>query len=285
MAASRLYLPKLDTAPATVLEYLSARFPHVSLSIWRERMTQGLVTIDERAAAPETAYRHGVTVRYQRAFPSEPESPEPETVIYEDTEILVADKPHGMPVTPAGAYVTRSLLWRLESRTRSDAIAPLHRLDRDTAGLVLFSLNAATRAIYHALFAKQSIQREYLAIARLDAAPDRSQWLVENRIVNGEPWFRQKIVEGAPNAVSQIELVEAREGKGLFLLRPRTGRKHQLRLHMCAIGFPIIGDPLYPQARERLETDPPMRLLATRLSFVDPVTGLPREFRSARKLE
>jgi tRNA pseudouridine32 synthase/23S rRNA pseudouridine746 synthase len=100
----------------------------------------------------------------------------------------------------------------------------------------------------------------------------------------GVPWYRQRIVEGPVNAVTEIELVETSSRLGSFRLYPKTGRKHQLRLHMASIGCPIIGDPFYPAITEKKDEDPPMQLLACRLSFIDPITGAPHSFTSNRKL-
>jgi tRNA pseudouridine32 synthase/23S rRNA pseudouridine746 synthase len=285
MPASRVYLPRLEAPPASVLEYLCARFPQISASTWLDRMARGLVMTDDGTAIdPASPYRQGVTVLYFREVASEPAPAESETVLYRDLEILVADKPHGMPVTPAGEYVERSLLQRLESQLDLAEIAPLHRLDRDTAGIVLFSLSRRTRGQYHALFSTRSIEREYLAVARINAIADQQRWRVENRLGTGHPWIRQQIVEGPINAITEIELLEIRDGNGLFRLRPQTGRKHQLRIHMASLGFPILGDPLYPEVREKRGDNPPMQLLAARLSFVDPLTSARRDFASTRRL-
>jgi tRNA pseudouridine32 synthase/23S rRNA pseudouridine746 synthase len=288
MPRSRVTLPKLESPPATIADYLIWRFPHVSEPMWRDRFARGLITIGEGVALREDdPYRHGLLVFYEREVPQEPEPPEAETILFQDSEILVADKPHGMPVTPAGNYVARSLLSRLERNTGLDTLAPLHRLDRDTAGLVLFSVNAASRARYHALFARREMEREYLAVARVVAGPDQKHWLVENRIVPGTPWFRRQIVEGPVNAITEIELIDVREGLGRFRLRPKTGKKHQLRIHMAAIGFPILGDRYYPNLDPPVDPAPaslPLQLLACALSFTDPVTAVRRDFRSTKNL-
>jgi tRNA pseudouridine32 synthase/23S rRNA pseudouridine746 synthase len=214
----------------------------------------------------------------------EPEPREAETLLYQDSEILVADKPHGMPVTPAGDYAARSLLSRLEHRCGIETLAPLHRLDRDTAGIVLFSIKRASRARYHALFAEGAIEREYFAISRVAEVPTQTHWRVENRLGEGVPWFRRRIVEGPVNAITEIELIEVHEGLGQFRLHPQTGKKHQLRIHMASIGFPILGDALYPEMQNLPDSDPSLQLLACRLVFADPVTGIRREFSSSRQL-
>jgi tRNA pseudouridine32 synthase/23S rRNA pseudouridine746 synthase len=283
--ASRLYLPKLESPPATVLDHLIAHFPQIPAEVWRSRVARGLIQLSDGTVVMEnSAYRYGVHVLYPREVPAEPNALEDEQIIYQDEEILVADKPHGMPVTPAGPYLERALVTRLQRRTGIDTLAPMHRLDRDTAGIVLFTKNLPTRGRYHQLFARGEIEREYLALAHVRNPPDVFRWHVENRIGPGEPWFRRRIVEGPANAITDIELLEVRDGVGRFRLLPRTGKKHQLRLHMASIGFAIIGDALYPEIRTAENHGLPLQLLANRLTFNDPLGGLRRSFRSLRSL-
>ncbi|HEX4997900.1 MAG TPA: pseudouridine synthase [Terriglobia bacterium] len=285
MTVSRLYLPRLEQPPATILEYLVARFAQIPQPVWLGRIQRGLVTTSDGARiGPDTPYRHGLTVHYYREVPDEVDDVEAETIVYQDSDILVADKPHGMPVTPAGEYVARALLSRLERRSGLTGIAPAHRLDRETAGLVLFTLHRNARSRYQALFQTRAIEREYLAVAEISEMPDERQWVVRNRLGPGTPWFRRQIVEGPPNATTRIELVEMGARYGFFRLKPETGRKHQLRAHMASIGFPIVGDPLYPQQRPAQAGDTPLQLLAAKLSFTDPLTGRRREFQSMRTL-
>jgi tRNA pseudouridine32 synthase/23S rRNA pseudouridine746 synthase len=276
---SRLYLPKFDAAPATIFEYLLARFPQVDAAIWRARVSQGLVTLSDGTTLREDSpYRHGVLVFYRKEVASEPPALEEPQVVYRDDDILVVDKPHGMPVTPSGQHVERSLFVRLQRTTGLLDLAPMHRLDRETAGLVLFAVKAPARADYHRLFAEGKVEREYLALAHATAPVEKTHWRIENRMERGEPWFRQRIVEGPANAITEIELIELRKGFGRFRLFPKTGRKHQLRVHMASIGCPIVGDPFYPVIREKREEDPPLQLVACRLAFIDPVTGAARSF-------
>ena len=287
MPRSRIYLPKLESPPTTILGHLALLFPQVSGAAWRDRAARGLVTTGDGVKIREDSpYAHGLTVFYMKEVQSEPEPLEIERILFQDDEILAADKPHGMTVTPAGDHVARSMLYRLQERTRLDSLVPLHRIDRDTAGLVLFGIKAGSRARYHELFAKKEIQREYFAVAHVADVPDQKHWRVENRLGAGTPWFRRQILNDGPiNASTEIELLEARDGIGLFRLKPVTGKKHQLRVHMASIGFPILGDALYPEMRNQEPSDPPMQLLACRLTFIDPLTGIQREFKSERRLQ
>ena len=249
-------------------------------------MARGLITTSDGQVLNESSpYSHGLTVFYVKEVPGEPDCEEVETIVYQDEEILVADKPHGMTVTPAGNHIARSLVNRLQNRTGIRHLAPLHRLDRDTAGLVLFGIRPEARGRYHQLFARGTIEREYRAFATVREVPLERHWIVKNHLAAGEPWFRRRIIDHEPaNAITTIDLIATRNALGLFRLVPRTGKKHQLRVHMSSIGFPILGDLLYPNVRDFEPPTPPLQLLAARLAFIDPVTGAQREFQSSIRL-
>lgn len=282
---SRLYLPLVEELPPTVLDYLLMRFPRMSRETWTERIERAAVTFaDGRVVTATTPYRHGETVLYRREVPNEPPVAESETILFEDERVLVADKPHGMVVNPAGNDLERSLLVRLQRRTRNPELAPMHRLDRDTAGVILFSVERKTRAAYHQMFPEGRVEKEYEAVAYLLGQTDGGPWEISNRLRAASPWYRQQVVPGPVNAVTQIELVERGSERGVFRVRPLTGKQHQIRVHMAGLGFPIVGDALYPEERQRPVADGPMQLLARRLAFVDPISGQRREFESSRRL-
>ena len=273
---SRAYLRKLVDPPATILDHLVERFPDVGRDVWIERVAQGTVatTTGERITR-ETPYKPGLTVTYYREVHDEPEVPFKETIVYRDERIIVAHKPHFLPVVPAGRYVNETLLARLQRSTGLHGLTPVHRLDRETAGLVLFVIDPALRSRYHALFAHGEVEREYLAIAHCPEDITKREWLVENRLAPGEPWFRMKIVEGENNSSTAITLLEQRDHQGYFRLLPRTGKKHQLRVHLASLGFPIVNDHIYPELspHQSLDYSRPLQLFANRLEFCDPITG------------
>jgi tRNA pseudouridine32 synthase/23S rRNA pseudouridine746 synthase len=182
--------------------------------------------------------------------------------------------------------VEECLLNRLRNRTGIADLTPLHRLDRETAGIIIFSVNPNTRGIYHELFRRGKVEKIYHALAEINQPPRENQWTVENRIVRGEPRFRMKIVPGIVNARSHIQLLEVKGNRGLFRLQPVTGKTHQLRLHMSGLGFRIINDRVYPDLQPERDDDfnQPLQLLAKRVRFHDPVSGQDREFRSEREL-
>ena len=270
----------------TVLDCLCDHFPHISREQWLGRMQRGRV-LDAAGhpLAPSSAYRVGLTVRYFREIEAEPVIPFEESIVYMDEHIVVADKPHFLPVTPKGKYVTQTLLARLIERLDNPQISPLHRIDRGTAGLVMFSVNPATRAHYHALFSERRITKHYEAIA--PALPHLEFPLVHrSRLVAGEPFFRMQEGEGEPNTETHVDVSDRTSGLWRYKLSPVTGKKHQLRVHMAALGAPIVNDDFYPEVTQRDPYDysRPLKLLAASLSFVDPVTGELRSFNSRLNL-
>ncbi len=280
LAASTLQLPP-GTWP-TVLDCLCERFPSVSRVQWLERMARGrVIDGEERCLTPETPHRVGLEVHYYREVPDEAPIPFDEVVLHEDSDLLVADKPHFLPVTPVGPHVHETLLGRLIRRTGNHDLAPLHRIDRETAGLVLFSTNPRSRARYQALFRERRIHKSYEALA--PALPGVAFPCVhKSRIVAGEPFFRMQEIEGPANSETRIEVIARGDGYWRYALTPITGRKHQLRLHMAALGAPIANDGVYPLLRHRGAGDysAPLQLLARRLDFIDPVSGVERSFSS-----
>jgi len=198
----------------------------------------------------------------------------------------VADKPHFLPVMPGGRYVNECLEQRLRDHTDNPDLVPLHRIARETAGLVLCSLNPATRRLYHRLFAHGEIEKIYHAVATIREAPTQTEWRVDNRLVRGEPRFRMQVVPGEVNARSVIRLTECRGHTARFELRPLTGKTHQLRVHLSSLGFPIRNDRYYPDLQpERVdEFSQPLQLIAHSLRFRDPVSGAVMGFRSEFRL-
>jgi tRNA pseudouridine32 synthase/23S rRNA pseudouridine746 synthase len=289
--------PTLDGLPAsslqlppgpwpTVLDGLCERFPAVPRATWRDRMARGRV-VDNTGLwlTPDTPYRVGQEVHYYREVADEAHIPFEETVLFADADLLVADKPHFLPVTPSGAHVHETLLGRLIRRTGNPDLVPLHRIDRETAGLVLFSTNPRTRALYQALFRERRIQKTYEAIA--PPLPDiEFPHTRISRIVAGEPFFRMREVEGPANSETRIDVIARGDGAWRYALTPITGRKHQLRVHMAALGAPIADDWMYPTPRFRVDGDysAPLQLLAKRLSFVDPFSGVERRLCSSHLL-
>jgi tRNA pseudouridine32 synthase/23S rRNA pseudouridine746 synthase len=269
-----------------VLDYLKEKFPGVEAETWLSRMREGQV-VDETGLrlSAGSAYRVGACVFYYRENESEKTIPFAESVIHQDEHIIVADKPHFLPVTPSGRFLRETLLVRLKRRAKFEQLVPVHRIDRETAGVVMFSLNPATRGLYASLFSERKVEKVYEALA--PARPELSFPLTRrSRIAAGEPFFRMKEVEGEPNSETHVEVLGTARGATLYRLIPVTGRKHQLRLHLSALGMPIVNDRLYPDVwpAEYDDFSSPLKLLAKSVSFRDPLTGCERHFESARQL-
>jgi tRNA pseudouridine32 synthase/23S rRNA pseudouridine746 synthase len=171
-------------------------------------------------------------------------------------------------------------------RIGDNELVPLHRIDRETAGLVMFSVNRKTRGLYSRLFANGMVDKSYQAMATYCSDSGQSCWTVENRIVKGEPWFRMKTVPGTPNSCSKVSLREINGDVGRFDLFPVTGKTHQLRIHMSGLGFRILNDKYYPDLQpEQLDNfEKPLHLIAKTVRFCDPVSGNTMEFNSEREL-
>lgn len=289
---SEITLPALNQGWPTVLAFLIAHFPRIAPEIWQARIQAGKVHwYQGDCITGQTPFLPSRRLCYYREVTTEPQIPFAHSIIYQDQHILVADKPHFLPVTPGGDFVNECLLQRLKNDTGLTELVPVHRLDRDTAGLVLFSVNPQSRAAYYQLFSQGSIQKTYQALARVDeltaALPLPKQWQVKNRIEKAQPRFLNAIVAGEANAHSTIELLQVTQGVGLFRLTPHTGKTHQLRLHMQSLGCPILHDAYYPilQPKNTSDFSHPLQLLAAELSFIDPLTGIARQFVSEQRLQ
>lgn len=287
-----MVLPSTSTNQwPTVLEFLVQRFPHVSAAQWCQRMDAGAV-MDEhgipiRADCSYHSVRRPCRLYYFRTLEVEPKIPFEARVLWRDDHLLVVDKPHFLPVVPSGKYLQETLLVRLKRALDNDALVPIHRIDRDTAGLVLFSLQPATRNLYHGLFRQRAVEKTYEAIAPWN--PDMSlSWPLrrESRIVAGAHFMQQIEVAGNPNAITHIRPVEVQGALARYVLQPVTGQRHQLRVHMAALGLPLVGDGIYPTLTPEGSANyaRPLQLLARSIAFTDPLSGVNRQFESSQKL-
>lgn len=284
-APSTVHLPEGEWA--TALDSLCACFPRIPREQWLDRLRRGRVLDAQDTPIDEhTPHRNGMKLRYFREVASEPVVPGEEVVLHVDEHLVVVDKPHFLPVIPAGGYVQQTLLARLVRRLGNPALVPLHRLDRDTAGLVLFSAQPATRDAFLALFRERRIAKRYEALAA--PLPQLSfPHVRRSRLQAGDPFFRMHEVDGEPNSETRVDVIERGARWWRYALEPYTGRKHQLRVHMAALGASIRNDRFYPQLQERGEDDfnRPLQLLARALAFIDPLSGQPRAFQSGLSLD
>lgn len=284
LAASHVWLP--HGSWQTLGEFFAFRFPWVEAKSWEYRIARGEV-LDERGLALtlQSAYRCGACVYYYRERALETPIPFKEKILFLNDELLVVDKPHFLPVTPGGRFLRETLLVRLKHATGLETLTPIHRLDRDTAGVMMLSVNPATRSLWQSLFRQRVVHKIYEAIATADTAlvfPLERQ----SRVERDELFFRMREVEGAPNSHTRVEMIERRGEHALYRLYPLTGKMHQLRVHMNALGLPLLNDGFYPRALPPDQDDfsRPLKLLAKSLAFTDPVTGEARYFETERAL-
>ncbi|MFM9367804.1 RluA family pseudouridine synthase [Streptomyces sp. Da 82-17] len=284
-----LKLP-VDGAWRTVREFLVERLP-VGPEVVDGLLAAGEVAGVDGELSADSAYAPGGHLWFHRPLAPEPRVPFPLRVLHRDAHLLVVDKPHFLATTPRGSHITETALARLRRDLGLPELAPAHRLDRLTAGLVLFTLRPADRGAYQRLFADKLVHKEYEAIAPYDPGLALPR-TVRSRIVKDRGIIAAYEVPGEPNSESRIELVEHRtHGPGgplaRYRLLPRTGRTHQLRVHMNALGVPILGDPVYPVLTDPAPDDyaRPLQLLARTLEFTDPLTGRAHRFESERTLQ
>ena len=288
VTASHITLPNLAPPYPSLLDFLVQRFPFVGHDVWLHRLESGKISDEKgKLVTADTAYRINARLRYFREVLQEQPIPFQETILFQNESFLIADKPHFLPVTPSGNYVNECLLHRLKLKTGLEHLTAAHRLDRETAGLVLFVCNKEYRRAYFKLFQQRNIKKYYEAVATLPDQPEPSNWLIESRIEQAEPRIRYQNSDGEINARSRIRLVETRGKLAKFELEPMTGKTHQLRLHLGLIGSHIIGDRLYPECltqRSPCNFDNPLQLLAKQLSFTDPISGEKQQFESRFRL-
>ena len=299
----------------TVFDFLCERFPAVPPEEWSARFAEGLVrNAQGESIHTATPYAPNTLIHYYRRIPHEPELPFKAQVLFQDAHLVVADKPHFMPVTPAGRYVRSSLLVQLKEELGIDTLSPIHRIDRETAGLVVLSVNPQERNAYQALFRERQVNKTYQAIA-----PFRDDLVFpltrQSRIEEDAQFFLSREVEGAPNSETHMEILECLDtslnpsvhtsdgstevstrrspqslyqSKVLYQLTPITGKRHQLRIHMCALGIPIVGDQFYPEVLRGPDASEDfsqaLQLLAQTIAFIDPITGEKRTFKSQQNL-
>lgn len=273
---SKVYLP---AGPyTTVLDFLEKRFSRGTRDGWSQRMRAGRVINHEGLPLPPDApYLPHSRIYYYREQTENFVIPFQEEIIYEDEHLLVADKPHFLPVTPVGPYIQETLMVRLRNRTGLEHLSAVHRLDLETAGLVIFTKQLHTRNLYAELFRKRQVVKTYLAVA---AYSDKHTWpkLCRSRIESSARFMQMHEVQGVDNAITQVQMLTRQESHALYQLSPQTGKKHQLRVHMNALGIPIYHDQIYPFmqtyiAPEHRQYDKPLQLLAHKLAFVDPLSG------------
>lgn len=286
--ASSVFVPRGISEDLTLLGFLSGRFPHIGAETWNSRIGEGKVRFgDGTAASALTKVGPGMEVLYFREVSAEPRMWDAHQILYRDDHILVACKPHFLPVVPGGKFVRECLLYHLMEETGLSGLSPVHRIDRHTAGLVLFSIHENERGPYQNLFKERQVEKAYLANVRWLSAPHADDsWELEGRIEKPGPTFRRELAEGVSNAFCRMSLLKRSGAYAGLALYPVTGKTHQLRLQVSQIGAAILHDPFYPDLLPEAPDDParPLQLLSKSLRFRDPFTQSERAFTSPRAL-
>lgn len=286
VSPSRVHLPKGPWA--TVLDFLLARFPHMPADVLRDRLRRGEIAAgDGTAISLDTPYVPEQWLWYYRDVPNEAPVPFDLPILYRDANLVVVDKPHFLASIPGGRYLRETALTRLRAALDLPHLSPLHRLDRDTAGVLLFCVRPENRGSYQALFQSRQVVKEYEAIAPVRAKLALPT-VYRSHLRPRDGYFTTEEAQGAANSETLIRLMDVgASGLGRYRLLPYTGRKHQLRVHMCAMGIPICNDMFYPHLQPFPAADDfskPLQLLATAIEFVDPYSGRLRRYESQRRL-
>ncbi len=282
VSASKVFLPKTSSKPNSVYQYLCQQFPHIESAEWQQRFLDGLIyDALGNVLTVHAPYIENSHVFYYRFLAHEIPVPFEHEVLFENEHLLVIDKPHFLTISPTGQYVQETLLVRLKKHTGNEYLTPIHRLDRETAGVVLFSKQVSTRAVYQEMFARREVKKTYHAIAPFHADlifPCYTRYRMEK----GEPFYTMQVVEGNINSETEIDLIEHDAIWGKYELKPTTGKQHQLRVHLNSLGIAIKHDPFYPVVQHKREDDfsAPLQLLAKHIAFTDPVSRQQMRFSS-----
>lgn len=317
--ATRLRLP--DEGPwDTAMDYMMHRWGHIDPQGIEDRFDAGEIVGE--AGIPldrATPLRNHTFIWYYRTLPPEIRIPLELNILHQDEHLLVVDKPHFLPTTPGGTYIQESALVRLRNQLDLPDLIPMHRLDRMTAGVLLLSTNPETRGRYQVLFEKRQVQKEYECVAAAEPAPGHPAVefpaVVRNRMTKSRSYLLAEVIDGEPNAETRIERLRTLDGpestprgvdvpapetpagantgsdgatprRALYRLEPHSGKTHQLRVHMASLGLGIVNDAFYPELLDKAPDDysKPLQLLARGIRFVDPITGVPVEYRSGLEL-
>ncbi|MET3772821.1 tRNA pseudouridine32 synthase/23S rRNA pseudouridine746 synthase [Arthrobacter nitrophenolicus] len=302
--ATRLRLPE-EGPWETAMDYMMHRWGHIDPQGIENRFDAGEIVGEGGVPLHRgTPLQDHTFIWYYRTLPPETRIPVDIGILYQDEHLLVVDKPHFLPTTPGGTYIQESALVRLRNQLGLPDLIPMHRLDRMTAGVLLFSTNPQTRGRYQVLFEKRQVQKEYECVSAAEPAPGHPAVdfpvVVRNRMTKSRSYLLAEVIEGEPNAETRIERLETFDGGpaagapgttgggrlARYRLEPHTGKTHQLRVHMASLGLGIVNDAFYPDLLDKAPDDyaRPLQLLARVIQFVDPVSGKPVEYRSGLEL-
>ncbi len=278
-----LWLPEGEWS--RYFDFFLEKFPHLNKDECADRFLRNEVVLSCGTVLNiEDQYQSGQHLYFYRELINELQLPFKETIVFEDENIVIVDKPHFLPVAPTGQYLHETLLVRQRKSLKIDELELCHRLDRETAGLVMLSKRKEVRAQYHALFSERKIVKTYHALA--PTINLKFPMVHKSKMVKGEPYFRMKEIVGKFNTETIIQLLENRGVNSLYQLSPITGKKHQLRVHLSSLGIPIVNDPIYPIIINKPSDDltKPLQLLAKSIEFIDPINHKQQVFHSKQFL-
>ncbi|POU26019.1 pseudouridylate synthase [Acinetobacter sp. ACNIH3] len=284
VSASKVFLQ--PSTATTVYDYLCTQFPHIQTSEWQSRFQEGLVyDAQGNSLNLNSPFQANSHCFYYRFLAHEVHVPFEHQILFENEHFMVIDKPHFLTMSPTGQYVQETLLVRLKKQTGIEHLTPIHRLDRETAGVVLISKNVASRGLYQQLFSTRQVQKTYHAIAGYREEL-RFPQIVRLRVDKGQPFYTMQVLEGEPNSETEITLLEQKDHLAKYELKPHTGKQHQLRVHLNFLGIPILNDPFYPSVAHKTDNDfsAPLQLLARHIQFIDPITQQLIQFSSEQVL-
>ncbi|NJN88367.1 MAG: RluA family pseudouridine synthase [Leptolyngbyaceae cyanobacterium SL_7_1] len=255
-----IYHDRIDrsTAGVTVLHYYSQRYAHSTVQEWQARIEQGQVRLNDRPVTAETRLQPGQRLSYHRPPWQEPTVPLDFEILYEDADLLVVAKPSELPVLPGGGFVEHTVLWQLQQRYPDQTPVPIHRLGRGTSGLLLLARSPLAKTHLSQQLRDRTLRKTYRALIAASALPDR---LIVNQAIGKLPHptlgYIYAATESGFDAHSEIEVIQRDRTSTLLNVTILTGRPHQIRIHLSAIGYPLLGDPLYTVGGiPRLETNP-----------------------------
>lgn len=282
VSASKVFLPH-DVSALTIFDYLCQHFPHIQVSEWQQRFADELIyAADGSKLTLDSPYTPNTHIFYYRFLAHEIHVPFQHEILFENDDLLVVDKPHFLTMSPTGQYVQETLLVRLKKQTGYEDLTPIHRLDRETAGVVLFCKKAHSRGIYQQLFADRKVQKTYHAIAAYRPELHFPQ-ILQLHLEKGQPFYTMQIAPEKPNNTETlIELLMHDQHYAKYKLSPKTGKQHQLRVHLNYLNIPILNDSFYPNIKHKADDDfsHPLQLLAKEIQFFDPILKQEMHFSS-----